>query len=263
MPAFDPTPYATVPTRTPAATLTLARGLLAAAPSRPTRFIARRLARLREAARDLQSVWIDANRPTTPVDPRPFDLALDHRWAALRTRLEACLLLGAHDHVGRAKSMLALLFPTGLDFLTLPYAEEWAQSERRLVLIATDDLADELDELAGAAYLSELRQAHAAYGSVLGITDRKELAPEPAGVLEPLRALQAAIAGYSRGVIGLVEEDDPESIAAAQRQLEPLLRARRPRSPSEAPTDEPVDAPLPELPQLAPEPAAPEPAAVA
>ena len=44
----------------------------------------------------------------------------------------------------------------------------------------------------GAPYLPVLEQAHAVYGSALGITDKKAAAPDPTRVLEPLRALQAA-----------------------------------------------------------------------
>jgi hypothetical protein len=52
-------------------------------------------------------------------------------------------------------------------------------------------------------------------------------------------------------VIGTMNEDDPESVAAAEQQLEPILRARRAFASGEPTTDElvePVETPLPELP---------------
>jgi hypothetical protein len=50
-PIFDPSLYATVPTRTPAATLSLARGLLAAASSEPDERVAKRITKLRKGAK--------------------------------------------------------------------------------------------------------------------------------------------------------------------------------------------------------------------
>lgn len=252
MPAlFDPDQYTTVPTRSAAATLGLARGLISAAPSRPPATQALRLARLRERAELLQRTWIEAGRPVEVADLRKLDIILDRRWGALRARLEGCVLLSDGDDLSpRAMMLLRTLFPTGLDFLKLPYTEEWAQSERRLVLIKTDRLEDELAALCGEPFLPLLREAHATYGEALGITKRKE-APTQARVLEPLEELKEAIASYARGVIGTMNEYDPDSVAAAQQQLDPILRARRavtlgeslPEEPSE-----PVETPLPALP---------------
>jgi hypothetical protein len=253
-PTFDPDLYTTTPSRSAAATLGLARGLISAAPSRPPASLSRRLARLRTHAELLQLCWIDAGRPIDTTDIRKLDVVLDRRWGALRGRLESCVQLGDDDHAPRAEVLLATLFPTGLDFLKLPYAEEWAQSERRLVLIATDELDDELEDLCGELYLPLLREAHAAYGEALGITKRKDAPAEVARVIEPLKQLKSTIASYARGVIGTMNEDDPESVAATQRQLEPILRARRAAASGEATSEEPADpveAPLPELPAAA------------
>jgi hypothetical protein len=46
--------------------------------------------------------------------------------------------------------------------------------------------------------------------------------------------------------VGQVEKDDEESVAAAQEQLEPIVRAKRSRSTAEA--EEPIESPLPEAP---------------
>jgi hypothetical protein len=257
-PAFDADQYTTVPTRSPAATIGLARALISAAASRPPKAVAQRLAKLRERAELLQQSWIDAARPTPTGDLRKLDNVLDRRWSALRGRLDCCVLLGDDDHAPRAQALLTTLFPTGLDFLKLPYAEEWAQSERRLELIASDELEAEIEALVGEPYLPLLRQAHEAYGIALGITKAKEAAPAAARVLEPLRELKEAITSYARGVIGTMDEDDPKSVKAAEKQLEPILRARRSQATGEATAEEPaepVEAPLPALPAVA-EPAA-------
>lgn len=247
---FDPDQYTTVPTRSAGATLGLSRALLSAAPSRSLASQALRLARLRESAERLQRSWVDAGRPVVTEDPRKLDTVLDRRWSAVRGRLECCVLLGDDDHGPRAEVLLDTLFPTGLDFLKLSYPEQWAQSERRLALIAADGLEDELEALCGEPYLPLLRDAHVAYGEGLGITKRKEV-PVEARVLEPLNELKDAIASYARGVIGTMNERDAGSVAAAAQQLEPILRARRASTPGEVTAEEPsepVEAPLPALP---------------
>jgi hypothetical protein len=246
-----PEAYTTVPTRSAAATLGLARALISAVPPASQSL---RLARLRDRAELLQQTWVDAGRPVETADLRKLDITLDRRWSALRGRLDACVQLGDDDHTPRAESLLGTLFPTGLDFLELPYSEEWAQSERRLVLVATDELEDELEALCGEPYLPLLQQAHAAYGQALGITKRKDSPAEAARVLEPLKQLKDAIASYARGVLGTMNEDDPESVATAEQQLDPILRARRTIASGEPTPDdpsEPVDTPLPELPTAA------------
>ncbi|WP_266221941.1 hypothetical protein [Paraliomyxa miuraensis] len=249
---FDPDQYTTLSTRSARATLSLSRALLSAAPSRPTKAVARRLAWLRTQAERLQAAWIDLQRAAPAQRLRPIDLVLDRRWGSVRSRLDSSVQFGDDDSP-RAQRFLELLFPTGLDFLTLPFHEQWAESERRLVRLRADDLEDELAELVGGKYLEGLQQAHADYGRALGITKAKEDAPEPTRVAEPLRELQAAIVSYARGVIGTMDERDEASVEAAKKQLEPILRMRRAPASGEASraddeNDEPVEQPLPELP---------------
>jgi len=237
MPArLDPTPYLTVPTRSAAATLGLAQALLSVAPSRPSASQALHLARLRERAERLQQSWVDVGRHVVARELRKLDRALDQRWSALRGRLHACVLLGDDELAPRAKPLLGAIFPTGLDFLKLPYIEEWAQSERRLAMIAAEGLEGELGVLCGEPYLARLRGAHEAYGEALGIGGiggSKDAPAEAARVLGPLEELKDAIVGYACGVIGGVSEEDPEGVTLVERVLEPIVRARRAVAPGE------------------------------
>ncbi|MCA9709859.1 MAG: hypothetical protein KDK70_28730 [Myxococcales bacterium] len=231
MPSFDPSRYTTVPSRSPAAMLSLARALLAAADPAPSEVVASRLDRLRAATDELQAAWVEVSRPEVPAEnPQPYDLALDRAWGSLRARLAAWEQLDRPPGAGPAQELRALLFPTGLDFLQLPYAEQWAQSERRLALVDADGLAESIDALAGPQFLLAVRQAQADYGRVLGITDAKPAQPDAARVLEPVREVRAAIASYARAVVGLTDEVDDEAVAAMQQQLRPLVDARRPRA---------------------------------
>ena len=246
---IDPNQYTTIPTRTPAATLSLYRALVAAAGEQPVPAVSNRLAKMHGKATTLQKAWIDANRPDDSENVRTYDIALDRRWGALRNRVAPWAESEDEEFGERAEQLIELLFPTGLDFLNLPYAEQWAQSERRLQLIVDDGLEADINELAGERFLKRLREAHLAYGEVLGITKKKDVDVDSTSVLDSLRSLRSAIAGYARLVLGLVEDDDPKSIAEAEAALEPILRFRKSRSVAEeAEAEEPIDAPLPNVP---------------
>jgi hypothetical protein len=247
----DPNQYTSIPARTPAAMLSLFRALVAAAAEIPTPPIVNRLTKMHVKASTLQKAWIDANRPNSGEGLRIYDIAVDRRWAAVRTRLQPWVDAEDEEYGPRAAELLALLFPTGLDFLNIAYAEQWAEGERRLMMIDQDQLETDLIELAGERFLQRLRQAQIAYGDALGITKKKDIDPDTARVLDSLRALRSEIAGYARLVLGLVDDDDDTSIAAAELQLEPILRYRKPRAEGEADkeeAEEPVEAPLPEPP---------------
>lgn len=260
----DPSVYTSIPTRTTAGTLSLARALLGAAPQVTDPAVAKRLARIHEKAGALQSVWIAANRPEqNGSNAREFDLALDRVWAVVRSRLRNWMDIGKadddDDEFERATKLHALLFPTGLDFLTLPYVEQWAESERRIVLISVDKLGSDLDDLVDSRVVKRLFSAHQDYGRVLGITE-KQASVDPGRVIDALRELRTEIVGFAHLVLGLTDGTSAASVAAAEAQLEPILRYRRPRGGSESVTDEsgevveadsePVEMALPEAPAL-------------
>jgi hypothetical protein len=263
----DASTYTSIPTRTTAGTLSLARALLGAAPQVTDPAVAKRLMRIHEKAAALQSVWIAVNRPEqNGGKARECDLVLDRTWAALRSRLLNWIDMGKagddqadDDEFERATKLDALLFPTGLDFLCLPYVEQWAESERRIVLISVDKLGSDLDDLVDPRVVKRLLAAHMNYGRVLGITEKHA---DPGRVIDALRELRAELVGLAHLVLGLADETDAVSVAAAEAQLAPILRYRRPRSGAEGETDpstdeleadsEPIEMPLPQAPPLVP-----------
>lgn len=243
----DPNLYTTTPTRTPATTLSLFRALIAAAPKVPAEAVAKRMAIMHAKAKTLQTAWIDANRPDTTERVRKYDIKVDRCWGAIRARIQPWADVGDEDHGDRAAQVIELLFPTGLEFLTRAGPEQWSESDRRLALIDADQLEPDIIELAGKSFLDRLRQAHLEHGDVLGITKKKEPEVSP-GVLQALSELRNEIAAYARLVLGLAIE--PEEIEAAESQLEPILRFRKPKSAAEAEAEaEPVEAPLPDVPK--------------
>ena len=196
-------------------------------------------------ASKLQKAWIDANRPDTATRVGVYDRASDRCWGALRGRMQPWVDVEDENHGKRAGELLELLFPTGLEFLNLPGPEQWSESDRRLALIESDGLEPDIVELAGQSFLDRLRKAHADHGDALGITKKKEPEASP-GVIEGLRELRNEIADYARLVIGLAFTDEEK--LAAEGQLEPILRFRKPKAAGEPEAEEPVEAPLPDVP---------------
>lgn len=254
----DANQYTSIPTRTAAGTLSLTRAIIVAAPADPPDPVGKRLANLYSKALALQTAWIDANRPGSGEAPRVADLAVDRSWSAVRSRLQDWVNIEDKDHAARAQELLDLLFPTGLDFLHLPFARQWSESERRMALIAKDGLEADLIDLCDMRFLKRLEQAHAAYGAALEITKKKESETSTTRVIDALRALRTELASYARLLLGLTLEDDDKAVETTEAALEPIIRFRKPRSSSasaeeeeeadEETAAEPIEAPLPEVP---------------
>ncbi|WP_394833163.1 hypothetical protein LVJ94_42345 [Pendulispora rubella] len=224
---FDSTLYATLPTRSVASTLSLARALLEAAPKSQGAAQQKALCKVHDAAVTLQSTWSEPQTAPSQAAARAFDMALDVAWRALYVRLNAygALPVDRHPQARRALDLVGILFPTGLGFLTLPYSEEWAESEKRLAAIAQHQFAGDLDVLCGPEFLPNVKIAHAAYGESLGITQGSE--PRAPAVAAPLRTLQNAIAAYARRILGEVDEDEVHTVLAAQAALRPYEDFRK------------------------------------
>ena len=83
----------------------------------------------------------------------------------------------------------------------------------------------------GEPFITNLRQAHAAYGVALGITSPMTAA-EVAKVAAPLRALQGAIANYSVQVVAWysnLDETAPDyadQVRAVRKALAPIDKFR-------------------------------------
>jgi hypothetical protein len=252
--------------------MSLARALLGAAPAKVELTVKHRLSMIHAKATTLQSVWTAVHRPDNyPESARPYDVVLDHRWSVVLSRLVHWVEMDKRDaedddEPERAAKLVKLLFPTGLDFLRLPFAEQWAESERRIALIDADQLDADLADLVDSRVVARLRKAHEDYGRVLGITHKKAIV-DSGRVIDAMRELRLEMVGLARLVLGLTDENDPIGVAAAEAQLEPILRYRKPRSASapqggDAPQGpnaevdesdderEPVDGPRPDLPVI-------------
>jgi hypothetical protein len=248
---FDVTEYVSAPRLDAAGGIALAIALINAAPRERSAAETKALKALRAACAGLQDAWRAQGGLEKPIDPRPADRALDNAWSALLMVLEAQSML-PEDHYpasARAAALIDRLFPERLSFTQMPYAAEWAESDKRMQRIETEGLGADLDRLCGKDFLAELRRSHAEYGKVLGITRARAAAKAAAGIAGPLRNVQRALQAYAMQVAASVDADEPLTVERAKTALAPIDRARaaaaRPSRGGGAPAPGPGPAPIP------------------
>ena len=143
-------------------------------------------------------------------------------------------------------------------FLKGAMEAEWAASDELLKRIDADNLAADVDTIAGPDFLVEVRAAHLEYGQALGITEA-HVAPEAASaLLKPLRAVVQAIADYMIQIVATVDREDAATIKAARDALLPLdryregaaRRAKGGKAAEEPEAEAKLDALVPEVPDL-------------
>lgn len=225
--------------------------LLAVVPPKPGPGVLAAAESLALSTSALGSAWKSQSQsqPRRSLDVRPFDVRLDRAWSVVDAGLERYTIFAADDpDRTSAAALQTRLFPNGLAFLRLPYAEQHAESQRLVDLIDEEDLREELDRLVGDVFLDELLLAHEAYGEALGITKPAEASTPSVSIVEPLRALADAISAYVIQILAFAGLDPEKNTAPARQALDPIDRLRRAaaRRNAAAPTTEPDDVELPE-----------------
>jgi hypothetical protein len=219
MSEFDWQPYTRTPVLDVPSAVALGHALLSAMPATAPPPIKASADVMRREVGALQKVW-GTSRTDKPDDPRPIDTLFDGAWTALRDRVTAIVSLASDEHgadVARAQELLTTLFPTGADFLKLPYTKQWAECDKRIGIVKERGLQTDIDRLAGAAFWKQIETLHQSYGEVLGITKSKQPSPEPAKLLEPLRTAQRAIGNYVLQVAATAAHDQafaPQAVRA-------------------------------------------------
>ncbi len=233
----------------------LARAILEAAPKKPSKRVRAALVGVRQSAEALRAASRERMRHV-PRNIRPLDAALDAGWVGLREAIESKSRLTGSANADRAATLLATLFPDGTSFVRAEYREQWAASHLHLERIDEEDLADEIEAIAGADFLPYIRDAHAAFGDALGLGAERPEAVATSAIATASSELAYAIAEYGRLLAGELERDDAASVAAFRRAMAPLDEHRRAssrargRSTSEEPAPEPepevnLDEPMP------------------
>jgi hypothetical protein len=220
---FQPAQYVTAPQINVASGVSLAIALLSHVPPKAGDGVKAAARELRSATQQVQAQWAK-QKPRAKTDQRPFDNAADVSWSALTGRLvaQAALPADRHPRAARAAALLDALELRDLSWLKLKYNEQWAQAERRIVRLTADALRGEVDELAGVGFLGEVEHAHKAYGDALGITARHEHVDDNVAMVEPLRALSAAVAEYGLQLCALRRGASAETRKHIAVALQPI-----------------------------------------
>lgn len=260
---FDASSYIRPPKIGAASGFLLSARLLGAASSDPSLRVLAALERMRSRALEVQRAVKERAR-LRGRSLRPEDREFDGAYAAFRSRMIAHTQRPGNPRGPRVVELLSDLLPEGLQFTKANYGEQWFYSETVLQRIEDEGLSEELEELAGAQFLADVRAAHAALGEALGID-----APQPSSapaLSEVVSALAAAIADYARVLAGEVDSEDEKSVATFLRAMAPRDAHRLSRGRSRAggaeeaseqdeeqePESEqdPFELELPELPEL-------------
>jgi hypothetical protein len=250
---FDPSIYTRPPKLDVAAAVALTIALLAALPLKAPPAVKKAAQKLRKAIVKLQAVWRERDRLAKPSDPRLVDVMADRAMGRLHGRIDAYAGLPAEAYplATRAQDILNSLFLRGLEFLKDDYASQWAETKKLLDRIDEENLAADIDKIAGPEFLAEVRRIHKLYGNAIGVTQSREKLPVPS-LVQPLRDVNAAIAVYSVQLLAVVmdEEADKTLRAAARAALQPMddYRAGVARREARRATEATPDTPVPEVP---------------
>jgi len=247
---FEPSDYNRAPIITVSSGVSLARALADACPKDAPAGVKKAKKYLETTADDASSHLAARNRILgvyTEEDSRDLDNEADRGWGGLRLRLTGMAMLSPDKFpkAKRAAELDALLFPDGMDFLKLEYSSQSASMGAILQRIDDDNLAADIDSVAGPEFLKALREIQPRYEAMVSERLRrdKEMGQN---LLETTRGLQSAIVNYANKVIGTIEHDEPATTEWARVALLPIanhraanaIRAQRAVI-AEAPADKP------------------------
>ena len=88
-------------------------------------------------------------------------------------------------------------------------------------MIKTEGLDKQIAKLGGTPFVKHLQEAHIAYGKALGLTSVPATPSETVVLRDPLAALSSALRLYVIKVTAYRDEEDPETVALADRLLRP------------------------------------------
>ncbi len=244
----DPSLYVRPPVMTLAGGITLCNVIAKACPTTMPAYVKKGAAHLADVAEEAQKAHVARKKALgqSNDDAQSIDKWADRSWSALRGRLEMVTLLppNLYPDAKRAQEILDALFDeTGLAFLTQRYPEQHAIATSYLRRIDQEGLAVDIDRLAGADFLANVRTQHNAYGTMVArMLEREDALSDDLG--EHVRAMGQALVEYATKVLASVDRDHPATIQAALIALRPIDVFRentqtRPAAPQEsAPTPE-------------------------
>lgn len=223
----DPAVYSRPPKMTIEGGMTLCRVLADACPSSMPAGVkkaAKRLCEVAEAAQFAYTLRRKTVGTTSTSDARPIDRNADTSWSALRSRLQAYAMLPQEKYpdAKRATDILFSLFgESGLSFLTESYPEQYAIAESVIRRIESENMATDIDRLAGKEFLENVHAQHDAYGKMVqAVLQREDAITDD--LSEHLRAMGQEVVDYATKVLASIDRQKPATITAARTALRPI-----------------------------------------
>lgn len=254
----DPSLYARPPQMNLETGIALARALVQACPQNAPNLIKKRAKKLDAASNQAQNALAKRQHALGQIsqeDSRIIDQEGDNSWSALRSRLHGFSLLRPAEFpdASRASQLLIQLFgEAGLSFVKESYPVQWTTADTILKRIDEDQLAPDIDRIAGPEFLAHIRKRHAEYGDMVKRLLNKN-SGDSVNLSKELRGLGQAMVGYALQVCTAVDgdNDDPEMIAMAKDALRPwdvyredaASRSANSAKPDEAPQSPSAGAP--------------------
>lgn len=165
-------------------------------------------------------------RAKTPKrsDRRRVDRALDRVWSAFEAWLEAWGRLDDDEELAaKASELHGTVFHDGLGFVQKRMRVQWAESQKRLGILQSEEARQVIEAHGGGRFLRRLEALQGEYGEVLGLTRVPNPAPAPVRVGQAFDLLRNSLRDYVGKVAASVEVDDPASESLASKLLRPLL----------------------------------------
>ena len=236
---FEPNKLVHLPPLDALAAQTVGSAVLAAAANKTLADpVAEALAEVKVAVDVLQTANLQRIPTGDTFAARAADIDLDSAWSVLHDLLSVVARVPDQPRADLAKTLLGDLFPDGLQFTRLRFAQEWAESENRLKMIDDRGFAPQIEQLGGAVALAHLRQAHAHYGDVLSVVTART--PAPAIRIRDARdAVMKALRQFVARVTVTIRDQDPSSVALARELLAPI-ETWAPAPPTKPATDQPA-----------------------
>ncbi len=222
--------------------ITLARSLADASPKEAPDHVLKSRKKLIAAADSAASALTARRRRLGAVseeDARAVDALADSLFGALRMRIQGYAALPGAEYplAPKAAEIDARLFgQDGLSFLTLSYSSQSAAMATVLQLIEEDNLRKEIDQIAGKEFLQAIRAVLPRYEAMAKA--RLTAADEDVSLKEQVRALANAVVDYATKVLGMIDNDHPETLDVVRAALRPIdahreATARRAPSPTD------------------------------
>jgi hypothetical protein len=228
---FDPSVFTRAPIITIESGITLCKTLVTTCPKGMPDNVKKARQKLKNVADAAQQALAQRQRElgkVTNEDVRRIDVDADNAWSALRMRLEAYASLpeGPYPRAARAGELLTSLFGgDGLKFLQLRYTEQLSTADAVLSRIDSDGLQKDINAIAGSEFLEHIRTTHAAYGKMVKAMLSRENKGD-VNLLEHVRGMGRAIVDFATKVCGIVDDDDPSTVATVQKALQPITAHR-------------------------------------